>query len=103
MSCTTVQEGSTVEVKATLIDKCCKRAADLTGALSVQIRLRAPDGTVSTEAAEFLGDLRSGMVLYVVNSGVLEKGTWSVQFYVYFPNSRVLASSIGRISVLENL
>jgi len=104
MSCATVQEDATIEIRAKLRDKCTKRAADLTSVASVQIRLKPPTGATVVDTASVLGDPLGGIVRFLAASTVLStKGSWAVQFVVTYNDASIARSSVGKITVLENI
>lgn len=79
-------------------------AVDLTDATSIDIILRAPNGTRVTLAASVSGDPEDGVVTATTASGdIAVPGQWLGQAYVVFDDGNKFYSSAFEIDVGKNV
>lgn len=89
------------ELRVTLTDS--GTAVDVSTATTLQIKLKAPSGTVSTKTASYVTNGTNGQIKYVTQSGDLsETGTWRWQAYVVIGTSS-WHSEMQSFKVHENL
>ncbi len=78
-------------------------AMDLSGATTMQIIFRKPDGSKLEKDASFKTDGTDGRLKYTIGAGDLDQvGVWSCQAKVIFAGG-LWTSSINSFEVLENL
>jgi len=93
-------EGTSLEVT---IEDCDNNIVPLSGATTMNIRLKAPDDTVVTKDAALVTDGSDGKMHYIVATNDLnQEGRWGIQGYVELPAGN-WSTEIGSFLVLENL
>lgn len=78
---------------------------DISGAATLQIRLKKPSGISTTYSAAFVTDGTDALMHYVTASGDLDEvGTWRIQGFVIFPaSSGEFNTDSDSFKVLNNL